>query len=122
MKIASTINNPWTVLCVCLSMVWWLAQNKAKIPDEIEPVTKAEVTPLEAAINYSAMVGAEQSIKYHNQNICDKIPTDREALADAELIYQTQKGRPHHYATMGRDAICGDVEARRALRQVARQR
>lgn len=116
------VNNPWVVVLALLSMVWWVIENKDKIPDEIEPVMMLEaqgmMAPLQEQTNYQVSVTAEQSIKYHNQNICDGVATDLVALSQAYRMYQAARNQAHPYATMSRPEICED----RRIRNLARQK
>jgi hypothetical protein len=52
-NIKEILNNPWLVVVACFMGAWWLMDpvNKAKLPDEIEPVMLQELVPMKKSLN-----------------------------------------------------------------------
>jgi len=114
MKISNIVNNPWMVVAVLVSGIWWIIQNKPSLPDEIEPVMVIELSPINDANKRDAKNWALRNIPYAWDKICfsnpslDRRATLMESIVDEYFNYKWATGHDHYYVGMSPTEICNE--------------
>ena len=115
----TVLNNPWLVMGACLSALWWVVENKAKIPDELEPVMMAELDakakPLEDGNKVAAYNWAVRNIPYYWDRVCrggtpEQLDEWNKHLQFEYRQHEWSVTSTHRYETMSKSEVCNERE------------